>query len=357
MNRTLKTIFIFITLIAVSILSSCATLSYYEQSVSGQIQLLRARQDIQKLLHSSDTPSALKQRLKSISTIRDFASHTLGLPDNHSYRSYADIGRKYIVWNVFATPALSMEPVRSCFLVVGCLSYRGYFEKEDARTYMERLKNENFDVYLGGVSAYSTLGWFDDPVLNGMLDRNDFDLARLIFHELAHQQLYVRDDSEFNEAFADAVALIGLDYWLETNSSTEQRNDFKEQMLRENQFIDLVLLYKEKLEQLYQRTIPDIQKSQEKASIYVEMQLAYRQLRASWGDHGEYDAWFRQDLNNAKLAAISTYRNLVPAFLQAYKLAGNNMADFYLRIKSIGQCDASQRRQLLRSTVPLISCK
>ena len=222
MSNQFKIAYFFIILALGTLLSSCSTLSYYRQSMSGHLQLLQSRQDVDSLLHSIDTPDELKHRLKSISRLREFASQRLGLPDNNSYRSYADIGRKYVVWNVFATPALSFEPHTSCFFIVGCLSYRGYFKKADAVKYMESLKDDGFDIYLGGVIAYSTLGWFDDPILNGMLERNDSDLARLIFHELAHQQLYIKDDTEFNEAFADAVALIGLEYWLEKNSTIEQ---------------------------------------------------------------------------------------------------------------------------------------
>ncbi len=275
----------------------------------------------------------------------------LSLPDNNSYRSYADIGREYIVWNVFATPALSFKPEQSCFLIVGCLSYRGYFDKTDALTYMQSLKDKNYDVYLGGVAAYSTLGWFDDPILNGMLKRNDIELARLIFHELAHQQLYIKDDSEFNEAFADAVAMIGLEYWLDANSANEQRREFEDQLARENQFIDLVLSYRDRLAQVYHSALADKQKYLQKASLYKDLQIAYEQLRSRWGNYGEYDEWVRHDLNNAKLAAISTYRDLVPAFLAAYEAAGRNMKVFYSRVKKIGECEAPMRRQLLESNL------
>ncbi len=339
-----------------AILSSCSTISYYGQSVSGQLQLLQARQDVQKLLLSSNTPIELKQKLKNISKIRDFASDVLGLPDNNSYRSFADIGRKYIVWNIFATSAFSLEPVLSCFAIVGCLSYRGYFKKDDALVYVKGLEDQNYDVYLGGVTAYSTLGWFDDPILNGMLQRNDIDLARLIFHELAHQQLYIKDDTEFNEAFADAVALIGLEIWLDENSTNEQRHEFSKQLERENQFVNLVFRYRDKLAQLFRSNLSESEKYKQKSLVFSELKDEYWKLRTSWGGYAEYDAWFQRQLNNAKLLAISTYRNLVPQFLAAYKLVGGDIQSFYSRIETLAKCDAQRRREILQSTTVRFSC-
>ena len=331
-------------------LSSCGTISYYRQSVSGHLQLLKAQQDLLTVMQSPDTDPELKQRLHMIMRIRDFASNNVKLPNNNSYRSYADIGRKFIVWNVFATPALSLEPHQSCFLIVGCLSYRGYFKKTDALAYMDKLENEGFDVYLGGVTAYSTLGWFDDPILNGMLERSDLELARLIFHELAHQQLYIRDDTEFNEAFADAVALIGMEYWLESNSTEEQRREYIEELAHEEQFTMLVLSYQEKLTQLFESDIADSKKLSLKKSTYRQLQQDYRSLRENWGDYDKYDDWFRHKLNNAKLAAVSTYRNLVPLFVITYQASGEDISVFYSHIEKIGQCGHDRRRELLGST-------
>lgn len=356
MSNFIKIIPLIITITLTAILSSCSTLSYYGQSVSGHLQLLRAREDIEIVLQSANTLPELKNQLHRVSEIRRFASEVLGLPDNNSYKSYADIGRKYIVWNVFATPALSLQPHQSCFLIIGCLSYRGYYKKVDALAYMHRLEAEGFDVYLGGVVAYSTLGWFDDPVLKGMLERNDIDLARLIFHELAHQQLYIKNDSEFNEAFADAVALIGLEYWLETHTTTEQIRDFEEQLTRENQFIELVLSYQHRLNQLYNSAVPDEQKRLQKTALFTDLQFSYEQLRANWGGHSEYDKWFKHKLNNAKIAAISTYQNLVPQFLAVYEATGRNMRDFFSRIEQIGKCESDQRRQLLHSRPQITAC-
>jgi len=356
MPHDIKTIRVIIFTVLSVTLSACSTISYYGQSISGQLQLLRSQQDFRTVLEAPDTSSMLKQRLLNIVKIRDFASEVVKLPDNNSYRSYADIGRKYIVWNVFATPALSLQAHQSCFLFVGCLNYRGYFKKTDAIQYMASLEAQGFDVYLGGVSAYSTLGWFDDPILNGMLERNDVDLARLIFHELAHQQLYIKDDSEFNEAFADAVASIGLDYWLKMHASDEQKSDFESQHLRDEAFSELVLSYQELLAELYQSDIPDTEKHKHKISLFNQLQADYGDLRASWGDYDAYDEWFSHKLSNAKLAAISTYRNLVPSFLGAFEASGEDIEVFFSRSEKIGKCESRRRRELLQSASPDIEC-
>ncbi len=307
-------------------------------------------------MNSEDTPVDLKERLAKILEIRDFASEVLKLPNNNSYRSYADIGRKFIVWNVFATPELSLQPHQSCFLFVGCLSYRGYFKKAQAGAYKQSLENQGYDVYLAGVAAYSTLGWFDDPILNSMLERDDNDLARLIFHELAHQQLYIKDDSEFNEAFADAVASIGLDYWLEATNTSKMKVKYARKLAREEEFNALILNYQKRLEKLYDSGATEEVMRSKKSIIFSELQLYYQILRSSWGGYGGYDNWFKHNLNNAKLAAVSTYRNLVPLFLLAYESSGEDIERFFARARKIGKCDESKRLTLLRSASPRIEC-
>ena len=341
---------------AMTLLSSCSAISYYSQSVAGQLELISLQRDVSEVMNSKDTPVDLNARLAKILEIRDFASDVLKLPNNNSYRSYADLGRKFIVWNVFATPELSLQPHQSCFLFVGCLSYRGYFKKAQARAYKKSLENQGYDVYLAGVAAYSTLGWFDDPILNSMLERDDVDLARLIFHELAHQQLYIKDDSEFNEAFADAVAAIGLDYWLEATSSNDMKVKYARKLAREEQFHALVLSYQERLEALYDSAVPEELKRTQKSDIFLELQASYQILRASWGDYDAYDNWFAHNLNNAKLAAVSTYRNLVPLFMLAYKSSGEDMERFFDRAGRIAKCDKARRLALLRSTSSRIEC-
>ncbi len=318
--------------------------------------MMHTSEDIESLLGSIHTSDRLKKRLQLVSRIRDFASEVLLLPDNQSYRRYADIGRKFIVWNVVATPSFSLTPEQSCFLFIGCLSYRGFFNYKDAETYAQNLENQELDVYLGGVSAYSTLGWFDDPVLNGMLDRSDTDLARLLFHELAHQLLYIKHDTEFNEAFADAVALIGVGLWLESFASEAEKLAFNGDLKRERQFTELVLVYQTKLRQLYQSSLDDEAKMQEKSTIYKELRQDYINLRDNWGGNNEYDLWFENKLNNAKISAVSTYRNLLPHFITAFEASGRDLNQFYSLIREISACDMNKRRKHLRSMTSPRNC-
>jgi predicted aminopeptidase len=351
-----KKVRVLLCIFAMALLSSCSAISYYSQSVAGQLELISLQRTLSEVMNSTDTSVDLKERLARILEIRVFASEVLKLPNNNSYRSYADIGRKFIVWNVFATPELSLQPHQSCFLFVGCLSYRGYFKKTQARAYKQSLENQGYDVYLAGVAAYSTLGWFDDPILNSMLDRDDIDLARLIFHELAHQQLYIKDDSEFNEAFADAVASIGLDYWLEARSTHEMKVKYDRKLAREDEFNTLVLSYQHQLQELYDSPVPEAEKRALKSDIFRELQVSYQVRRAGWGGYDAYDNWFKDNLNNAKVAAVSTYRNLVPLFLLAYKSSEEDIEKFFNRARDIGLCDKDRRLALLRSKQPQIEC-
>ncbi len=206
--------------------TSCATTSYYLQSLSGHVDLLLKRQPISGILASQNTDKLLRDKLEMVLEIRRFASEHLGLPDNGSYSDYADLGRNFVVWNVFAAPELSLQAKQWCFLFVGCLNYRGYYSEEAANRYAQTLEAQGHDVFVGGVTAYSTLGWFNDPVLNTMLNRDNNYLASVIFHELSHQKLYLKNDTAFNEAFAEMVAQTGVQYWLNLHGTAASRQNF-----------------------------------------------------------------------------------------------------------------------------------
>ncbi len=207
-------IIIFVIFLVLPNLTSCAQLAYYSQSIKGQWEINVKKRPIRQILEDETTSEILHRKLTQASKIRQFAIDYLYLPNNESYLTYADLDREFVVWNVFATPELSLEPVQSCFLIVGCLSYQGYFEKKAALKQANLLRENGYDVYVGGVSAYSTLGWFNDPVLNTMLTRDITYLAKIIFHELAHQKIYIKNDTDFNEAFAETIALKGIEQWL-----------------------------------------------------------------------------------------------------------------------------------------------
>ena len=230
------------------LLSGCASLDYYAQVSRGQLDLLAARQPVADLLADPQTDPQLQRRLALAQQARDFASARLALPDNRSYRLYADLRRPYVVWNVFATPELSLAPLTHCFPVAGCVAYRGFYQQGRARGAAALLQGEGLDTYVAGIEAYSTLGWFDDPILNTMLRWDDERLAAVIFHELAHQQLYVADDTAFNESFASFVEQEGLRQWRAARGLAP--GDAHAERMR-RQFTQLILASRERLQALY----------------------------------------------------------------------------------------------------------
>lgn len=347
--RTFRLVRAAVAILVSLLLMSCTSLSYYGQSVSGQWEIMTRRRPLTQLIADPGTDSRLSEKLRQVMEIRDFASRRLGLPDNDSYRSYVRLDRKYVVWNIIAAPELSLEPVQWCFLFVGCLPYRGYFHRQAALDFAERLKGGDYDVYTGGVSAYSTLGWFDDPVLSTMLNRNITDTARIIFHELAHQHTYIKNDTDFNEAFADTVAQIGVGLWLSAKGRKNALTRYKTEQRHEQEFYRLVSFYKSRLSALYAGDIPKAEKLARKSAIFKEMVADYHKIRSGWGGDHAYDNWFDEGLNNAKLASVLTYRQLVPAFLAVYESVGRDLGRFYQRVDELAQCDPSQRRHYLEA--------
>lgn len=338
-------------------LAGCGSVSYYAQSLNGQLELLANREAISTVIDDPDTPAELKQQLELVLQMRQFASNELSLPDNGSYKNYADLNREYVVWNVFAAPEFSLEPVTWCYLVVGCLSYRGYFSEDSADEYAESLRKQGYDVFVGGVTAYSTLGWFDDPVLNTMLQWSDTRIAKVIFHELAHQKLYIRDDTAFNEAFADTVAQEGVCRWLEAHGTANIQDHFHLEEVREAQFVTLVLETRTRLDALYSSERLPIEKRAMKATIFDDMRTDYVKLKSRWNGYDAYDSWFASDLNNAKLAAVATYREYIPAFQTMLEEASENLETFYQRAAALGalsegERDAKLNRMLARGPTP-----
>lgn len=329
--------------------NSCATLSYYQQSISGHLAIMSKRRSIQTLLQQNNLPADLRDKLQQSINIRKYASSVLLLPDNGSYDSYADLGRKYVLWNVVATPEFSLEPLKWCYMVVGCLSYRGYFSRQDAISYAAELKSDGYDVYVAGVTAYSTLGWFSDPLVNPMLQYDSTYLARVMFHELAHQLLYFPDDTEFNEAFADTVAEYGVSRWLQDGHKLKQAAEFQQSLGREKDFNRLVLNYKTKLDQLYQSARDRNELRREKQAIFNEMKADYEKVRSTWQDNDDYQAWFDSGLNNAKLALVLTYQDLVPGFLRMLAREDYDLKKFYGVISRLKDCNKASRRRLLES--------
>lgn len=329
----------------------CSTLRYYSQAVSGHLDLMRRAAPIEQQLGRDGVPAALKAKLQAVLRIREFASRELALPDNGSYRSYADLGRPFALWNVFAAPEFSLEPVNSCFVIAGCVSYRGYFAEADARAEGAARRAQGYDVYVGGAPAYSTLGWFNDPVLSTFIHYPEAELARLIFHELAHQLLYVKSDTRFNESFAATVEQAGVERWLAQGGSARDRATYERIQRMKREFIALVLKYQAILKQHYGQDLPVEEKRLGKAQRFVEMEEEYRRLKASWGGFAGYDRWFAGKPNNATLASVALYTELVPAFQALLRRAGGDLPRFYAAAKELARLP-KEERELRLGSVP-----
>lgn len=332
-------------------LGGCANFSYYLQAVGGQLDMLQRTQLISDIAADPKADQQLKIRLAKIVQLRQFASRELQLPDNQSYLSYADLERPYVVWNVFAAPALSIEPKQECFLGAGCVTYRGFFSQAAAEHHAQELKSEGFDVYVGGVPAYSTLGWFSDPVLNTFVRYSDVELARLIFHELAHQVLYVRDDTTFNESFATAVELEGVERWLASEGTPEQRSAFEAAQKRRSIFIETVRSKRALLAQLFSTNMSDSEKLVEKARIFNALRAEISQLKTSTTGKSALEQWLAQPLNNAHLASFASYNQLTPAFRSLLKQQQGDMQRFYARVKEIGSLSVAERSAALQVAI------
>jgi len=334
-----------VPLAATLLLSGCSTLDYYSHLAGGLLQLLQAREPIAELLENPAADPELKQRLALAQQARTFASAALGLPENHSYRLYADIQRPFVLWNVFATPEFSLSPKLHCFPIAGCVAYRGFYSQGRARGAAALLKQQGLDTYQAGIEAYSTLGWFDDPILNTMLRWSDERLVAVIFHELAHQQLYVADDTAFNESFASFVEQQGLRQWRTEQNLPTQDPQGEQQRA---QFSALVLASRARLEQLYRSGVPAEQMRVGKQAEFARLRQQYAELRErEWGGVGRYDGWINAPLNNAKLLPFGLYDQWVPAFAALFEQAGRNWPRFYQRAAALGELPEIERQQAL----------
>lgn len=330
--------------------TGCTSISYYAQSLGGHVQIMAARKNVGKLIDGPSTPGALRARLTSASAIRRFAIDELGLPDNNSYRSYVDIHRDAVTWAVFAAPQFSLTPITWCFPVFGCVPYRGYFSPKSAAESAAELKAQGLDVYISGVTAYSTLGWSSDPLLSTMLRQDDTYLASTVFHELAHQRLYVDGDSAFNEAFAVAVETTGTRKWLRAAGDRAGLRRYETDRKRSADFLGLVSKTREELAQVYGSPRAAEQMAAAKAAAIEKLRTRYRQMRdRRWAGYRGYDAWFDAPINNAKLAATSVYGEQVPAFLRLFDLCSGDYPRFYAAVRRIADLPKPSRAEALKA--------
>lgn len=333
---------------AAALLASCSTLNYYGQAAQGQFALLSDARPIDDWLADPATNTRLRHRLETARQIRRFAVVDMNLPDNDSYKNYAALSRPFVLWNVVATPELSLKPMQWCFPVAGCVSYRGYYSKEAAQAYAAELRAEGHDVEVGGVPAYSTLGWFSDPLISTFINYPDAELARLIFHELAHQVVYVAGDSQFNESFASAVEEAGVERWLARFGNDAMREGFVRYSARKREFLGLLLKYRRALEANYAAKTPDDAKRSVKVRLFAELKDEYQLLKQSWGGFAGYDRFFAEPLSNAHLASIATYSDLVPAFRVLLRRE-RDFPSFYKAVRRLADLERPERHRILKA--------
>jgi len=321
---------------------------YLMQAADGEYRLLHARTPIATLIDDPGTQPALRARLEEVRAARDFASRELGLPDNESYRSYADIGRPFVVWNVVAAPEFSLSPKRWCFPVAGCVAYRGYFHERRAHELALGLEARGFDVVVEGVPAYSTLGKFADPVISSMLRYDDDELAATIFHELAHQLIYVKNDSEFNEAFATTVEEVGLTRWLEHQGAAQRIGRLHTEQEQEAALLALLKPARARLGALYSSGAPVAELRTGKQRILDELAADIGGLERRQGvRYPVYDQWIAAGLNNAQLAAVATYYECVPGFKRLLAAEDGDLTRFYAAVRALAQAPRPARHAQL----------
>jgi predicted aminopeptidase len=334
-----------------ALLSGCSSSAYLWQLARGQVSVLQAREPIAQIIERPTTDPALRARLQAVLDARSFASARLALPDNASYTVYADIHRDAVLWNVFATPELSLQAKQWCYPLMGCFAYRGYYDQAAAEAEAQALRAQGLDVSLGAVPAYSTLGWFDDPVFNTMLGWSDEHLIGTVFHELTHQKLHLRDDTAFNESLASFVEQQG---WRAYREDRQRRGL---PALREDSggrydedFTQLILTSRDRLEQLYDSERSAEEKRRGKAALFEQLRQDYVRLRDDrWGGYRGYDAWMQRGLNNARLLPFGLYDTWVPAFAALFAQQQGRWPEFFEACAELGRLSADQRRQQMKA--------
>jgi predicted aminopeptidase len=361
--RRRKTLSLLALALIVAAVSGCQEIGFYSQAIKGQYRIFAHQQLIDKLIADPQTPEKLRAKLQLIQQLRTFAKNELKLPVDGHYRKYVDVHREYVVWNVQATPRFSLQPRTWWYPMVGSLEYRGYFSEKGAHHYAARFVKKGDDVYVDGVEAYSTLGWFKDPILNTFITRSEPDLAEVIFHELGHQRVFARGDTDFNEAFATTVGQEGARRWLRASGKTNLLEKYEGALKRNNQFVHLIMSTREQLEKVYGDTLDKEGKvtaaatppsapaelKQSKERVFANLRTNYQTLKASWGGYAGYDDWFGRELNNAQLNTIANYYDFLPAFERVLEMNGNDMDKFYVEVERLSKMGKDERHQWLRN--------
>lgn len=328
------------------VLSGCGT-AYVAQAAKGQLQILNQRRPIDRVIADPKSDPELRRRLIKVREAREFASAELGLPNNRSYRSYADLGREFVVWSVVATPEFSVEPREWCFPIVGCVEYRGYFREASAEKFAARLREQGFDTIIGGVPAYSTLGKFNDPIMNTMMIYGDDELASTLFHELSHQLVYIPDDSSFNEAFAVAVEREGLARWLRKHGREADLDKYLRRRERQAAGIDVVRRFRAELSALYRQPLPEAEMRVRKTEVFARLRDTVRDLDARYGVKSRLAEELNGPPNNARLASFATYYECVPGFERLLEQHDHDLPRFYAAARELAKLPRDERRARL----------
>jgi predicted aminopeptidase len=336
-----------ILILIITPLCACSSLDYFSHLTKGQFDLLWQREPVDELLASNAISDRLRERLLLAQKIRHFAETELRLPVDDAYSSYSDLGREYVVWNVYAAPELSLQAYTWCYPLLGCMAYRGYFEESRAYAAAKELESEGYEVKVGGVQAYSTLGYFDDPLLNTFLFKQEPGFIELLIHELAHRKLYIQDDTAFNENFATAVGYLGTQQWYAGLGQEAQFNTFNQYKEQFQTLIDFLLGYKDKLLQVYTHSdLTDDQKRMQKQLILDALKTEYHQLKQSLDWDDRYDQWVFS-MNNASFATLSNYQQWVPAFIRMFEQQGGDWSRFYQVIEGLAEQEKPLREAAL----------
>jgi predicted aminopeptidase len=315
-------------------LTSCQTARFYTQAVGGQMEILRKSRPIEPILASPDTDPKLRRQLAAVQDIRRFASDQLSLPGGKSYGRYADLGRPYVTWVLYAAPEFSLEPKTWWYPTLGRLDYRGFFRESDAEALATELRKEGHDVQVGGVEAYSTLGWFHDPVLNTFVDAADVDLAELIFHELTHQKLFRKGETTFNESLANTVAEEGVRRWLRHHGRHDDLRKYEARLIRRIEFYERIESTRAALARLYASGLPEETMRRRKAALFAGLRDHFRDLRRRWGGRG-LEGWLTREVNNADLVSLATYHQQMPAFRALLDDCGGDLDEFFRRARTM----------------------
>ena len=344
-------LFQILTVIAlVILLAGCETIRFYQQAIVGQGRLLLDRRAVESLMEAPETDPALRYRLQLAQDALAYAG-VAGLPVAKAYDSYVETDRQFVIWNVFASPALELSLKTSCYPIAGCVSYRGYFKREDAERQAASLRQQGYDVHVGGATAYSTLGWFDDPLLDTFLFRDEEYLVALLFHELAHRLVYIKGDTRFNESLATSVERYVLREWLITRGDLKRFERYAASEFRRQSVLQLINATREQLRELYASDKTENNKLRIKSELIGQLVEKYGILVEQWAERAEYSYWMQGEINNAKLETVADYNRWVPV-MSAY-LTAHGLEAFGMEMKRLASLPESERHSILESILYL----